>query len=81
MNDDKRIIAKLRAQEEAVVRILELASPLDIEWRLDENKKASRLVVAYFIKDIINKDDWEEGCKWLCDMCVKIKRMVITLLK
>lgn len=28
-----------------------------------------------------DKDNWDNGCAWLCDMCVKIKQVVKEILK
>lgn len=31
--------------------------------------------------DMNDKDNWDNGCAWLCDMCVKIKQVVKEILK
>lgn len=81
VHEDKDIIAKLRENEELVAKILGISNPNEIEWRLDDNKKASRFLVFHPMVDINNRDNWNSGCVWLYDMCVKIKQVVNEILK
>ena len=81
VNEDKDIITKLMANEEQVAKMLGLSDPKEIEWRLDENKKASRFLVLHPMKDMNDRNNWNSGCAWLCDMCVRIKQAVKEVLK
>ena len=81
VNEDKDIIAKFKANEEQVANSLGISSPNEIEWRLDDNKKASRFLILHSMGDMTDKNNWNNGCAWLCDMCVKIKQIVKEILK
>ena len=81
VNEDKDIIAKLMVNKEQVAQMLGLSDPKEIEWRLDENKKASRLLVIHPMEDMNDRNNWNSGCAWLCDMCVRIKQIVKEILK
>ena len=81
VNEDKDIITRFKSNEELVSKILGIINPNEIEWRLDENKKASRFLILHPMGDMNDKDNWDNGCAWLCDMCVKIKQVVKEILK
>ncbi|WP_418168033.1 DUF4268 domain-containing protein [Alistipes putredinis] len=81
VNEDKDIITRFKSTEELVSKILGIINPNEIEWRLDENKKASRFLILHPMGDMNDKDNWDNGCAWLCDMCVKIKQVVKEILK
>ena len=81
VNEDKDIITRFKSNEELVSKILGIINPNEIEWRLDENKKASRFLIPHPMGDMNDKDNWDNGCAWLCDMCVKIKQVVKEILK
>ena len=81
VNEDKDIIAKFKANEEQVANSLGISSPNEIEWRLDDNKKASRFLILHSMGDMTDKNNWNNGCAWLCDMCVQIKQIVKEILK
>ena len=81
VNEDKDIITKLMANEEQVAKMLGLSDPKEIEWRLDENKKASRFLVLHPMEDMNDRNNWNSGCAWLCDMCIRIKQVVKEILK
>ena len=79
--EDKDIIAKFKENEEQVAQTLGVSNPNEIEWRLDDNKKASRFLILHSMGDMNDKENWNDGCAWLCDMCVKIKQVVKEILK
>lgn len=81
VNEDKEIITKFKSNGELVTKILGIADPNEIEWRLDDNKKASRFLVLHPMGDMTDRDNWNSGCAWLCEMCVKIKQLVNEILK
>lgn len=81
VNEDKDIIAKFKENEEQVAQTLGVSNPNEIEWRLDDNKKASRFLILHSMGDMNDKENWNDGCAWLCDMCVKIKQVVKEVLK
>lgn len=80
INEDKDIFDKFKADEELVAKTLGV-DPKEIVWRLDDNKKASRFLVLHSMGDMNDKDNWNSGCAWLCDMCIRIKQVVKEILK
>ena len=48
VHEDKEIIAKFKANEELVAKILGISDQNEIEWRLNDNKKSSRFLVPSF---------------------------------
>ena len=81
LHEDKEIITKFKSNGELVARMLGIAAPDEIEWRLDDNKKASRFLVFHSMGDMNDRDNWNSGCAWLCEMCVKIRQVVNEILK
>ena len=81
VHEDKEIIAKFKANEELVTKILGISDQNEIEWRLNDNKKSSRFLVLHSMGDMNDKDNWNRGCAWLCDMCIRIKQVVKEILK
>ena len=56
VHEDKEIIAKFKANEELVAKILGISNQNEIEWRLNDNKKSSRFLVLHSMGDMNDKD-------------------------
>lgn len=45
---------------------------------MERCKKASRFVINTPM-DVMDKEKWLQGCEWLYDKCLKIKKAVILI--
>ena len=73
INEDKSIFEKFKNSKDELGEIL---NENDIEWR--DAKKASRFVINTPM-DVMDKEKWLQGCEWLYDKCLKIKKAVILI--
>lgn len=73
INEDKNIFQELKANEKELEKYLGKG----IEWR--DAKKAARFLISTSF-DINNRDNWNKGCEWLYDSCLKIKEAINEIL-